>query len=268
MDYKKPLSIDKQIEYLKKNKEVVFNDITNDKAKDVLLTSNYINVISPFKYIFAKKDNNQIPIKIDNKHVYPRKVDFAEYNDAYIKERSQYNALFAKISSFEKTFNSIISNVALTEYSIENSDKFMSFINRLCESAEDSIEYSGIEKTHMIEEVRRFDEKINKYNSPYIFFDRLTLSETITIYRLLEYKKKKETFNMLKKYNCTIGYPNMEQFDEALTRLVQIRNCVYHNNSLTILLRYYKIKNKELRASTDKKKFKTLIKHLINSKIY
>lgn len=56
----------------------------------------------------------------------------------------------------------------------------------------------------------------------------------------------------------------MVQFDEALTRLTKVRNCVYHGNSLTILIRYYDIKNKELRNSTDKKKYETLIKHLLN----
>ena len=45
MDYKKPLTIDEQIEYLKENKRIVFNDLSENDAKDILLTHGYINII-------------------------------------------------------------------------------------------------------------------------------------------------------------------------------------------------------------------------------
>lgn len=263
-DYKKPLTIEEQIENLAQNKRVVYHKITKDEAKKALLLNNYINIISPFKYIFAKKDDHKIPIKENNKHVYEKDVDFYEYQNEYNKERSKYVVLFDKISSFEKSFNSIISNIVLVNFDIKDSNNFNRFVDYLKESINNKNEYRRVEKQHMFKEVNCFVDKIKKYNSPYIFFDRLTLSETITIYRLLEYKIQHSTFKLLKSLNCTMGYPNMAQFDEALSRLVQVRNCVYHNNSLTILLRYYKVKTKCLRKSTDTKKFKTLIRHLLN----
>ena len=140
----------------------------------------------------------------------------------------------------------------------------MVFVNDMIESAMKS-SYDTKQKVHMINEVTSFENKIRKYNSPYIFFDRLSLNEVITIYRLLESNDRKRLFNKLKGMNGTLGYPVMNQFDEALTRLVQVRNCVYHGNSLTVLTRYYKVKTKQLRSSTDRKKFFTLIKHILAS---
>lgn len=263
--FKTPLTIDEQIEYLEKNKRVVYKKMSKEKAREILMVDNYINVISPFKYMFAKKDKNKKIIKKDNRHIYTKDIDFEEYYNQYTLERGIYNKLFDKISYFEKTFNSIISNIVLVKFNIKNSKNFYLFVDEMLMSAANKEEYSGSEKSHMIEEISRFGSKINKYNSPYIFFDRLTLSETVTIYRLLDDQLKKETFKLLLSANCTIGYPIMSQFDEALTRLIQVRNCVYHNNSLTILLRYLKVKCKKPRTSTDTKKFKTLIRHLLNS---
>ena len=106
MDYKKPLTVDEQIEYLKKNKRIVFNNISEKDAKEILLKFGYINVISPFKYIFADKVKG-IPVKINNRHVYGRDVDFKEYFDLYNKERGKYPKLYRTISNFEVRFNAI-----------------------------------------------------------------------------------------------------------------------------------------------------------------
>ena len=263
--YKKPLRLSEQTKHLKEYKNITFNKINEKYAQEYLLTNNYINVISPFKYKYVKKDENGIPIK-DSKdnHIYENKTDFSIYKKDYEDERKKYIDLFSKISMFEKTFNSIISYNVLATYNIEDSDKFDKFVNTMLKSAIETRLYSVPEKIHMIEEISRFTSKIVKYNSPYIFFDRLTLSETITIYRLLSYSIKWEIFKKLKSINCTIQYQSMDQFDEALSRLIKVRNCVYHGNSLTILIRYYDIKNKELRYSSDKRKYETLIRHLLH----
>lgn len=53
--YKKPLSIEEQIDYLEKSKSVVYNKCSKEEARHILYKYkyNYINVISPFKYYFA-----------------------------------------------------------------------------------------------------------------------------------------------------------------------------------------------------------------------
>lgn len=52
--YKPAKTLDEQIKYLKENKKVYFNIITEKQAKDILFRYNYINVITPFKHHFAK----------------------------------------------------------------------------------------------------------------------------------------------------------------------------------------------------------------------
>ena len=55
--YKPAKTLDEQIKYLKENKKVCFNIITEKQAKDILFRYNYINVITSFKHHFAKLSN-------------------------------------------------------------------------------------------------------------------------------------------------------------------------------------------------------------------
>ena len=98
MKFKEPKTIDEQIEYLKQDKRIVFNDISINEAKNVLTKYGYINVISPFKYFFAEKDKNGNVIKENGRHVYNRDVDFFEYYSNYLKERSSYAIIYKNIS--------------------------------------------------------------------------------------------------------------------------------------------------------------------------
>ena len=43
--YKKPLSIEEQIDYLEKSKSVVYNKCSKEEARHILYKYNYINVI-------------------------------------------------------------------------------------------------------------------------------------------------------------------------------------------------------------------------------
>lgn len=53
--YKKPLSIEEQIDYLEKSKSVVYNKCSKEEARHILYKYNYINVISPLNIILLKK---------------------------------------------------------------------------------------------------------------------------------------------------------------------------------------------------------------------
>ena len=94
MEYKKPLSTIEQIEYLSKNKRIVFEETI--KSRDLLLRYNYINVVSPFKHIFARNNSND-PYKSDrdenHKHIYDRDVRFEEYLEKLSEERSKYSEM-------------------------------------------------------------------------------------------------------------------------------------------------------------------------------
>ena len=64
--YKKPLTIEEQVDYLEKNKHVVYNITSKDEAKVYLYNHNYINVISPFKERFARHDENDAAVRDEN----------------------------------------------------------------------------------------------------------------------------------------------------------------------------------------------------------
>lgn len=270
MEYKKPLTVCEQIEYLKKNKRIAY--IIDDKltAKEVLYTNNYINVISPFKYIFAKKDNTGKPLKNNGCHVYPRTIDFSEYSQKYYAERSKYPLLYMAISNFETHFNAILSNEILCYYKIDSREQFDTFLDNL---KENTSKYSfnkvpeknnNIQK-HMIAEINKFSDYIEKYNSPYIFMDRLSLSELVAVYKTCDIQLGNKVFSELLKRKMVLDYTRKTDFDNMLTLLIPIRNCIMHSNSITVLTRYYNIKDKELRSQSDKKRYENLISKLLSN---
>jgi len=261
MDYKKPLTIDEQIEYLKKNKRIVFNQISEDEAKTILLKYGYINVISPFKYIFADKKNG-IPVKVNGRHIYSRDVEFKEYYDNYLQERKQYERLYLNISKFEVKFNSIVTHELMLYYNINSDVQFNKFVNTIISNVHAS-SYRLSVQTHMINELNCFSSKMKNYESIYIFMDRLSLGSTITLFRCCDLRIRKQIFSDLLKNDATVKYTDFSTFDDFLFRVVPIRNCVFHNNSLTILKRYFDIKNKLLRTRSDQRKYSNIIKRLL-----
>lgn len=262
MDFKKPLTLDKQIIYLKNNKRLKYDLVSENVAKEFLYTNNYINTISPFKYVFAKKDKDGVPIKKDNKHIYERDVDFKEYIDQYIQERNKYPIIYKTISDFECVFNSIVSYEVINHYHIDSQTSFDNFINELMTNVTNSKE-KPIVKNHMTKTFTSFNDYLQKYGSVYILFDRLSLNEIVSVYKMVNKKLSDKIFNELLCRDYTFNYPVKKQFDDALIKLVRIRNCVYHGDSLTILIRYFNVKKKSLRTSTDKRKYETLLKRLL-----
>lgn len=261
MKFKEPKTIDEQIEYLKQDKRIVFNDISINEAKNVLTKYGYINVISPFKYFFAEKDKNGNVIKTDGRHVYNRNVDFFEYYSNYLKERSSYAIIYKNICEFENIFNSIVSYECIHYYNIDDSDKFEHFINSL----KLNIPQLGLKesvKTHYLAALSSIYNKIDEYQSIYILLDRLTLNEIFIIFRCCNSDLKSRIFKKLISQNCTFKETRITNFENKFTKIVLIRNYVFHNNSLTILIRYYKVGTKELRKTSERKEFSRLVKML------
>ena len=50
MKFKKPLTIEKQIAHLKRQKEIVFTNIDEMSAADILTREKYINVVTTKRY--------------------------------------------------------------------------------------------------------------------------------------------------------------------------------------------------------------------------
>lgn len=260
--YKKPLTTAEQIDYLENTKRVRYIHISKEKAAEILYSNNYINVISPFKHYFAEKDSDKHPIKVNGSHVYSRNVDFKEYYNHYQNERNDYPVLYKSILTFEAHFNAIVSYETINSFGIADSDKFTLWIDSLKANLEAS-GYDDEVKQHMRSEIGKFPKQMDKYDSIYIFMDRLSLSALITVFRCSGVTLKKKIFKEMYSRNFTLGYTDLPTFEsDLLERIVQIRNCVCHGNSLDVLKEYYDIKEKTFRTKSDKKRFKTIIRKL------
>lgn len=262
--FKKPLTIDEQIQYLHDTKRVVYNKMEVAVAKQNLYKFNYINVITPFKHIFAKTDEKGVPVKEEGKHVYERNVDFDEYFSQYKREREAYPILYKSLLQFEESFNAILSYEVIHFYNISDSDKFNSFTGALLANIK-QLPYKPAAKSHMAETIKKFSNELEKYNSPYIFFDRLTLSELVTVFRCIDRNLSLKIFNSIVENHCSLGYYDFETFDSVLSAIIQVRNCVCHGNSLEVLCMYYSIKDKKFRTRSDRRRYRNVIQRILEN---
>lgn len=261
--YKKPLTIEQQVDYLEKSKRVVYKEISKEESGEFLYTHNYINVISPFKYHFAKKDDKGNVIKNKSHcHIYESEVDFVQYMNRYCNERTLYPSLYTALSIFESTFNSILSYEVINHYDLRNEKNIELFIQELMQNTLNLRSVSFSEKQHMLRTINSFPNSIDKYDSVFIFFDRLSFSELATIYKSINNKISYKIFESMTSELLNLGYTKKRDFDNSLTTLIQIRNCIMHSNSLTILIRYYNVKKKLLRTAKDKKRYTKIIDQL------
>lgn len=264
--YKKPLSIEEQVDYLEKNKRVVYNECDKEQAKKILLRYNYINVITPYKHRFALKNKKGITIRDDNNnHIYEHDVDFNEYYNCYRNERNNYPTIYKNIMKFETTFNAVLSYGTIYYYNISSEETFLDFINDLHNNLsilESQRTYKQSVINHMNNEIDKLIEDINRYASVYILMDRISLSTAITIFRCCNIQLRKLIFQTLLQLNSTVGYKTFESFDDFLTRLPSVRNFVCHFNSLEVLVNYLYIPTKTLRTPTDRKKYLNIIRKL------
>ena len=261
--YKKPLTIEQQVDYLEKSKRVVYKEISKEESGEFLYTHNYINVISPFNYHFAKKDDKGNVIKNKSHcHIYESEVDFVQYMNRYCNERTLYPSLYTALSIFESTFNSILSYEVINHYDLRNEKNIELFIQELMQNTLNLRSVSFSEKQHMLRTINSFPNSIDKYDSVFIFFDRLSFSELATIYKSINNKISYKIFEAMTSELLNLGYTKKRDFDNSLTTLIQIRNCIMHSNSLTILIRYYNVKKKLLRTAKDKKRYTKIIDQL------
>lgn len=74
-------------------------------------------------------------------------------------------------------------------------------------------------------------DEMNSYDDIYILMDRLTFNKTIAINKCLDEDVMKEIFNKLLLGNNVFNYTRFIYFNEMLSKLVMIRNYVYHNKN-------------------------------------
>ena len=261
--YKKPKTVQELVEYLEQNKKVTYNDISKKDAEKILYEHCYINVITPYKHCFARFDPSTGKSARDakNNHIYDHETEFSKYYQKYQKERVSYQKIFENLMWFESTFNSIVATEVLNYYHIDSFSSFLSFCNTLSANVI-SMNIPDKVREHLLDEISGFYQKMKRYEDSFIFFDRLSLSNVIVVYRACDKKVHDCIFQGLLQANATFGYSSPGTFDDFLKRVVPIRNCVCHANSLEVLVEYYNIKTKELRNATDKTKYKNIITKL------
>ena len=95
--YKPFLSLDKQINHLVRNKNVVFEN--KRRARNYLLNKNYFNIVSTAKIIFCDRI-------VDSKHNYSKPSNFSAWQIYYENERKLAFSFLKILYDFENQFNS------------------------------------------------------------------------------------------------------------------------------------------------------------------
>lgn len=267
--YKPAKTLSQQIEYLHSTKRVQFNIIDEEKAKKILLRYNYVNVISPFKHHFAKKNEKNEIIKLNNNHIYERDVEFAEYYNKYKEERLKYPLMIKNIIGFETIFKSILAYNILTNNDLKDHDSLYSFLESIRNNIPlNNKRYNQKRIIKLNKSIEHLQDNIDNYADVYCFFDRMTLGESLTVFCGLPYEIQNKIFSDCQKEGISFEVDKTPDFITKTFTLVSIRNCVMHCNSLEILIRFYNPKNKVIRDSNSRKRYISLINYLCKEKDY
>ena len=158
--YKPSKTVKEQVEYLESNKRVVFNEISKKEAEEILFKYGYINVITPYKHRFAKKDKGKVVKDETGRHIYERDVDFKEYYDLYVNERKKYPTISANVIYFETRFRSILSYAILNSTDINCDSDLMNFLESIRLRISQSNNYSEKRLEHMNESISKLENNI------------------------------------------------------------------------------------------------------------
>lgn len=204
------LTLDQQIEYLEKNKNIVFED--KKTAKRYLLDNNYFNVISSAKIFFCIGYKN-------NKHVYTD-MNFRAWIYYHNMESLLAAEIISKIFDYEKVVNS-----RLAYY--------------LSELINDSYILSMIDKNNIknIINKTRYNDGGYDFNETWRYVTNFTFGDTV-------YMIKKLNRMQAAKMNKNLEYRGIKSrldsiFSETIEIIEEIknlRNNISHNTPLTIYL--------------------------------
>ncbi|MDE8164730.1 hypothetical protein PT184_01810 [Erysipelothrix rhusiopathiae] len=286
MNFKKPLSSDKQIDHLIENKKVIINSISREAAELYLRGFNYINLITPFKHNYSVKDLNNQPLKISKNnrdvHVYNEETDLTCYLQSFKEEREQYAQIMDGLHKFEITFKSLVTHYLLITFNIDSTQKAVTTFRKFQSQLDHLkiIDYQHEEselkerKTHMS---RNYNKIISEFkgeakNPPYwegkkvsniyVYFDRLSLKSVINIFYSLSKNVQNKIYADLKKMECNLETQSLNKFKIRVFNIYPIRNTIMHCNSLEILYRYKTPGSNELRSEENKQQYINTVRAL------
>lgn len=254
--FKKPLTLNEQLDHLKANKRVVFNDgaVDEEIAAEYLLRYNYINLISPFKHDFHKGKNQF------GKHVYDEDIEFSEYLKRFNKDMNKCKNLRERILDFEMQFNAILCYCLFIKYKQDNRLEIKQMIDDFRSNARKLLNKSS----YYMETINNIEKDIFVNDlSPYIAFDRLSIGKLAHVFNVSDEEVKNEVFEILKKFKFQFATTNIKDFENVLFYIVGLRNTVAHNNSLTIFIRFHNIKYSQRRTRSNEKYIRELIERIL-----
>ena len=168
--YKPAKNAQEQIEYLKANKRITFNSIHEEQARDILFKYNYINVITPYKHHFSKRDKDGNEVKNDGKHIYERDVEFSEYFNLFKDERLQYPIIIKNILGYELRFKSIMAYRILTTTEINDENELVAYLESIRLRIPMNSDYSDSRLEHMNNHIKQLEKKVLVIMQIYIVF--------------------------------------------------------------------------------------------------
>ena len=118
--------------------------------KNILFEKNYINVITPYKNLFAKTDIAGKTIRdAQGKHIYEHDTDFTEYNNAYHDIRTPLNAIVGMT-------NMAISSIDDQKQALEDMKIVTAASKHLLSLVNDVLDLSKIESGQILLAQNRF----------------------------------------------------------------------------------------------------------------
>lgn len=264
--YKNTKTVDELVEYLENEKNVTYNVINKEEAKKILYRYNYINVITPFKYKFAKYHPEQSdmddPFKNnEGRHVYERPVEFAEYFKEYQEERKDYPIIWKNLMDFETKFKSIAAHELLIHLK-SNGNELLSdsqleyFLSTCAFRAKNS---SWINQNFSSDNIDYWFDKVlgqmEHKNNLFVYFDHFNLGQWEILFAGLDEDLQEKIFDQLKKTEVNLNTKNVYDFLRRYKIVKEFRNCVAHNNSVRVLIRFRNIKTNQYRNLRERKKY-------------
>ncbi|MGL5042540.1 MAG: Abi family protein [Culicoidibacterales bacterium] len=216
-------TLDDQIEYLEKSKNIVFGD--KEKAKIFLLENNYFNVVSSTKIFFCKAYNNG--------HLY-ESTKFDEWILRYTNDQNLSFIVFRYIALIEKKINS----------------KLAYYVSEMIED-----KYFTEKELSMVKDVInnsiRNGRKLPAYNfeETWVYITNFTFGGTHALIKKLrimrDYRSDKgENFRLISDVISEVEKINSKlNIKKDIHYLIELRNFAGHNIPLNIFIMSGSTKN-------------------------
>jgi hypothetical protein len=260
---KKGLTVEDQIKYLEKHKNIIFKDDHERKsAKEYLLKYSYSDVINPLKVLFSSGYDDDEDKKC---HKYEYKTKWSEIKRLHEQSRKIEQKVVQEILDFEQNIKSFFCDWLSREINEGTYDDFKNFINKLEMNQEEKIK---LKRRYELNFYKNYNKKggypdKNYENYWWLLIMSLSFGE---FKRLMEYKILKN--NETKKVVVFISEDlSQREESEDITKILEtlrlnnlnldtinvLRNALCHKTNILIFLDQ-PLRNENEHTYTERKK--------------